>query len=143
MYYGTGQNYFYNHLRQFIGQTVTVFCTVGGASGCGFTGILLAVSCDYIRISTQIGTPPSNPLAENICPYLADGAGQGPFGGVGGQNAVGGQGTPGCQGGIANPCNLTGGYPGGGYPGYSPTFNVGSVVDIPICKIAAFCHNAV
>ncbi|MBH1939395.1 hypothetical protein I5677_00645 [Mobilitalea sibirica] len=99
------------HLSEFIGQTVTVFTTSGGPSGCGFTGVLLFVNPCYIRLSTQQGTPPTSPLAENICPkFAADTQGQG----------------TGCH-----------------KPKPIPHFVIGSVCDIPVDKIASFCHNAI
>lgn len=61
-----------SHLTKFIGETVTVFTTSGGASGCGFTGILMTVNSSYIRLLTQEGTPPNNPLSDNICPRIGD-----------------------------------------------------------------------
>lgn len=98
-------------LCEFIGETVTIFTTSGGASGCGFTGVLLSVNDDFIRLITRMGTPPANPLAENICPDVDNGNGHD---------------LRGCQGMNEN-----------------HKFNVGSVCDIPINKIASFCHNAV
>jgi hypothetical protein len=94
--------YLYNHLYRFIGQTVTIFTTSGGASGCGFTGVLMSVNCDYVRLLTQEGTPPANPLSPVICPRTRTDE-----------------------------------------KGYHNGYSVGSVCDIPICKIAAFCHNAI
>jgi hypothetical protein len=64
--------YLINHISRFIGETVTVFTTSGGASGCGFTGILMSVNSSYIRLITHEGTPPANPLSENICPRTHD-----------------------------------------------------------------------
>lgn len=93
--------YFLEHLSRFIGQTVTIFTTSGGASGCGFTGILMIVNCSYVRLITRQGTPPANPLSNSICQGINSG-------------------------------NNNQGY-----------HTVGSVCDIPICKIAAFCHNAI
>ena len=55
-------------LCRYIGQTVTIFTTSGGASGCGFTGVLLFVNPCYVTLVNRIGTPPSNPFGEsNIC----------------------------------------------------------------------------
>ena len=77
MSYGIGNqgannsNYFANMLNRYIGETVTIFTTSGGASGCGFTGVLLFVNCDYVRLSTMQGTPPANPLSTSICGNLA------------------------------------------------------------------------
>ncbi|HBI73335.1 MAG TPA: hypothetical protein DEG06_12455 [Lachnospiraceae bacterium] len=104
---------FTRHLCRFIGETVTIFTTSGGVSGCGFTGTLLTVNCNFVRIVTHQGTAPSNPLAENICGDFDD-----------------------CKKDI-----------GFGAPGMDPMmkkrFRVGSVCDIPIDRIVAFCHNAV
>lgn len=54
-------------LSRFIGQTVTIFTTSGGASGCGFTGVLLRVNSSFVTLVNRIGSPPSNPLSEVIC----------------------------------------------------------------------------
>lgn len=56
---------FANHLAKFTGQTVTIFTTSGGISGSGFTGVLMSVNSDFIRLLTKIGSAPpcsiSNP----------------------------------------------------------------------------------
>jgi hypothetical protein len=90
-----------NHMARFIGQTVTIFTTSGGASGCGFTGVLMSVNQCFVRLETQMGTPPTNPLSEVICPRNGDEYNQQPY------------------------------------------FTVGSVCDIPVNRIASFCHNAI
>lgn len=51
-------NRFVDHIRDFIGETVTVFTTSGGQSGEGFTGVVLAVNEDFIRLITRIGPTP-------------------------------------------------------------------------------------
>ena len=102
------------HLCDYIGETVTIFTTSGGASGCGFTGVLLDVNFCFVRLMTDIGTAPSNPLAENICGDHPD-------------NAFS-HGSKGC---------------GQVVPDSGSHFRLGSVCDIPVCKIASFCHNAV
>ena len=56
-----------NHMARFIGQTVTIFTASGGASGCGFTGTLMSVNPCFVRLSTQQGTPPANPISQSIC----------------------------------------------------------------------------
>lgn len=58
------------HLCDHIGEVVTIFTASGGKSGCGFTGVLLSVNSCFVRLMTREGTPPSNPLAENICPDM-------------------------------------------------------------------------
>ena len=88
-------------LCRFIGQTVTVFTTSGGASGCGFTGVLLRVNPCFITLVNRLGTPPRNPLSEEICGDRRD----------------------------------------NGRRDSTPIFTVGSVCDIAVDKIAAFCHN--
>ncbi|MDF2538659.1 MAG: putative rane protein [Herbinix sp.] len=113
---GCGENSaFVRHISRFIGETVTIFTTSGGPSGCGFSGTIISVNCDFVRLVTHIGPPPANPLAENICGECEIGPGRKDYMGQGG--AEGGR--------------------KGGYP------RVGSVCDIPVDRIAAFCHNAV
>lgn len=66
MSYGLGGNQYFNcHIRNFIGQTVTVFTTSGGVSGAGFTGVVLAVSCDFVRLVVRQGSAPANPLGDS------------------------------------------------------------------------------
>jgi hypothetical protein len=90
-------------LFRFIGQTVTIFTTSGGASGCGFTGVLLFVNPCFVTLVNRIGTPPTNPLINsNVCDRRE-------FQNTDSYN-----------------CHT-----------------LGSVCDIPVDKIASFCHNAV
>ena len=90
-------------LCRFIGQTVTIFTTSGGASGCGFTGVLIFVNPCFVTLVDRIGTPPTNPFNNsNVCDRREY------------QN--------------------TDSY---------KCYTVGSVCDIPVDKIASFCHNAV
>jgi len=49
-------------LSRYIGETVTIFTTSGGLSGSGFTGVLICVDCDFVKIITQIAAPPACPL---------------------------------------------------------------------------------
>ncbi|ROR30384.1 hypothetical protein EDD66_10235 [Mobilisporobacter senegalensis] len=58
------------HLSRYIGETVTIFTTSGGMSGCGFTGLLLEVNCNYVRLLTERGSAPANPLSQDICPEM-------------------------------------------------------------------------
>lgn len=119
MGYGNSGNNGYNndsnlvcHMSKYIGQTVTIFTTSGGASGCGFTGVLMFVNPCYCRLSSKQGTPPANPLSQSICPRERDWDRDRDD---------------------RDDCN---------HHDYD-NYNVGSVVDIPIDRIAAFCHNAV
>jgi hypothetical protein len=57
-----GNEFFINHIRRFIGETVTIFTTSGGASGSGFTGVVLAVNCDFVRLVLEQGSAPTNPF---------------------------------------------------------------------------------
>lgn len=61
----TGNNLL-DHLREFIGRTVTIFTTSGGESGEGFTGVLTRVSNGFVTLITQIGPGPSCALG-NSC----------------------------------------------------------------------------
>ena len=49
---------FVDHLHQYVGETVTIFTTSGGQSGCGFTGVLLFVNHCFVRLITCIGPAP-------------------------------------------------------------------------------------
>lgn len=134
---GVGGQSLARHLCEFIGETVTIFTTSGGPSGCGFTGVILAVNCNFVRLVTQQGSAPANPLSESICGDFDDdddGCGGGIGGGLGGKigNVAGGIG-----GGVGGGIGM-----GGGHKRHNG-FRVGSVCDIPIDRIAAFCHNAV
>lgn len=59
--YGGNQN-FVRQLYRYIGETVTIFTASGGPSGGGFTGVLLSVNYDYVRLVTQQGSAPTSPL---------------------------------------------------------------------------------
>ena len=68
-------------MERYIGQTVTIFTTSGGMSGCGFTGVLLGVNECFIKLLTQIGPAPGCAVG-NACngsPY-ANGMGCGDYG---------------------------------------------------------------
>lgn len=96
------------HLCHFIGETVTIYTTSGGPSGCGFTGVVLMVNPCFVRLVTCVGSAPCCALGSTCN-------------------------TPGC------PC-----FTGGCRSGSRGCVNsLGSVCDIPIEKIASFCHNAV
>ena len=112
---------FAKHMCKNIGETVTIFTESGGQSGKGFTGILLDVNKCYVRLTTHVGSAPACALG-NCCsqvetmnsPYN-DGCGQ-------------------CQGDD---------YEMGRTGRFScNSRNVGSISDIPICKIVAFVHSS-
>jgi hypothetical protein len=46
-------------LRRRLGETVTIFTTSGGLSGRGFTGVLISVNCDFVRLLSDIGPAPA------------------------------------------------------------------------------------
>lgn len=105
------------HICEFIGKPVTIFTTSGGMSGCGFTGVVLSVNSCFVRLITEQGTPPSIPLSEGLCGALNS-------------KSI----SLGVGGGASGPYN--------GQMRTDP-YRLGSVCDIPIENIAAFCHNAV
>lgn len=47
-------------LARYVGRTVTLYTTSGGCSGDGFTGVLVSVDCDCVRLISSIGAPPDN-----------------------------------------------------------------------------------
>jgi hypothetical protein len=55
-----------DHLRRYIGETVTIFTTSGGQSGQGFTGVILSVNNCFVRLITRIGPAPGCALG-NAC----------------------------------------------------------------------------
>jgi hypothetical protein len=136
---------FLNHMASLIGQTVTIFTTSGGESGRGFTGVLAMVNPSFVRLITQIGPAPGCALGnccekpwrgnvggvqDDICADYDDVQGanydqRNNVGGRGydgrdGRDDLGGQGRASCR-----------------------VDNLGSIVDIPVDKIASFVHNAV
>ena len=54
-------------LCRYIGQTITIFTKSGGVSGCGFTGVLISVDCNCIRMLTDFGLPPACPVGSACC----------------------------------------------------------------------------
>lgn len=54
------------NLARHIGQTVTIFTTSGGQSGRGFTGILASVNNEFVRLIIQLGSAPGCALG-NCC----------------------------------------------------------------------------
>lgn len=98
----------HNELCRFIGETVTIFTTSGGVSGCGFTGVLIRVNPCFVTIVNRFGTAPASPISRTTCPQK---------GGIGDAHDPG--------------------------KDMFPIHSVGSVCDIPVDKIVAFCHNAI
>jgi hypothetical protein len=109
---GSREQALVEHMRRYVTETVTIFTTSGGPTGCGFTGVVLSVNSRFVRLLTDMGLPPAFPLSDNI--FCEPENGPGPRGGSG----------------------LSKGYE-------QPLRTVGSVCDIPIDRIVAFCHNAV
>lgn len=104
-----------DNLMRYIGQTVTIFTTSGGLSGSGFTGVLAGICDNTVKLITDIGAAPACPVGSNCCSCgCSGGFGFGGFGGIG------------------NNCSNNCGYNW-----------LGSVTEIPICKIASFTHNAI
>lgn len=106
-------NDFSDLLRNYVGETVTIFTTSGGESGSGFTGILITINHCYIRLIIKIGPAPACSLGNCCNPKLA-----------GNDNEDNYE----CNDKRDLDCSFD---------------NVGAVVDIPVDKIAAFVHNAV
>lgn len=100
------------HMSRFIGETVTIFTTSGGPSGCGFTGCLFGVNPCFVRLITRFGSEPTNPLSESIC-------------------------------GEFDTDELSPAAQHTAKRHSAHVFEVGSVCDIPVDKIASFCHNSV
>lgn len=120
------------NLCRYIGQTVTIFTTSGGLSGDGFTGVLAAVNECTIKLITEIGAAPTCPVG-SPCTNYGNNSGYG-----GGYNGFGGFGFGNWGGGCGNNCGNNCGCGGIGNSNW-----LGSVTEIPICKIATFTHNAI
>ena len=101
-------------LARHIGQTVTIFTTSGGDSGAGFTGVLASVNNGFVRLITQIGPAPGCALG-NCCDDRHF------------RNTETDRGTS--RGTSRIDCTGNRG--------------LGSIIDIPVNRIAAFVHNAV
>ncbi len=116
-------------LANYVGETVTVFTSSGGQSGSGFTGVILTVNNVFVRLISRIGPPPGCSMG-NSCSGFSQGGYGGDYGsGCGSAYGVG-------------PASQVGAVNAGGWSNM-PVYTVGSVVDIPICAIVSFVHNAV
>jgi hypothetical protein len=104
-----------DHMARHIGQTVTIFTTSGGESGRGFTGVLAMVNNRFIRLITNIGPAPGCALG-SCCDKRRDRH-------CGDEDFV-----EGVRDRDRFDC-------------FGRDF--GSVVDIPVDRIAAFVHNSV
>ena len=54
-------------LFRYLGQTVTIFTASGGISGSGFTGVLLNIDENCIRLLTSFGLAPACPVGSSCC----------------------------------------------------------------------------
>lgn len=52
-----------------LGRMVTIFTKSGGCTGCGFTGLLVRVDCDFVKLTTRLPCPPRCPFGpfNNCC----------------------------------------------------------------------------
>lgn len=48
-----------SEIEKHLGRVVTIFTNSGGISGCGFTGVLLSVNKEIVRILVCIGQAPT------------------------------------------------------------------------------------
>jgi len=124
--FGMGE-FLVESMTRYLGQTVTIFTTSGGLSGNGFTGVLAGICNGCVRLITDIGAPPSCPIGSACC------GGFPPFGGE--EEVFTGVGM--CARG-----GCCGGRGGRGGRGRGRWNWLGSVTEIPICKIVSFTHNA-
>lgn len=79
---------FIESIRIYLGQTVTVFTTSGGLSGSGFTGVLIFVDCNCVKLLTDMGAAPACPVGSACTGCLQD-YGYGYGYGCGGFNPLG------------------------------------------------------
>lgn len=107
-----------NDLARHIGQTVTIFTTSGGESGRGFTGILASVNDRFVRLITQIGSAPGCALG-NCCEERREHHREAVVEVERRNNDI-----------DRNRIDCRGD-------------RLGSIVDIPVDRIAAFVHNSV
>lgn len=107
---------FVNHMTRYIGEVVTVYTTSGGDSGEGFTGILLAVNNNFIRLIDRIGPAPACALGSCCRDRDRDRCREGSDRRDDGREDN--QGRPSCD-----------------------VRTTGAISDIPVDRIAAFVHN--
>lgn len=156
-------NGFAADLARHIGQTVTIFTTSGGQSGRGFTGVLVSVNPCFVRLITQIGSAPGCALG-NCCDRRRDCDDRisdredrrsdcdDRRGNVGNVN-VDRFGEDEFDNDLSNPSEVLNVNESGrrsdreslGGQGRATCnrFTLGSVIDIPVNRIASFVHNAI
>ncbi len=70
-----------DEISRYSGQTVTIYTVSGGASGCGFTGILILCNSCFVRLITCIGPAPCCSLGSACvtpqCPTFNNGCRRG------------------------------------------------------------------
>jgi hypothetical protein len=71
---------------RYLGQTVTIFTKSGGISGAGFTGVLVGVDCNVVRLLCDVGAPPACPVGSACTGHFEQGFG---YGGACGRNPLG------------------------------------------------------
>jgi hypothetical protein len=150
--------FLFDSLIRHIGQTVTIFTESGGLSGSGFTGLLASVTDRTVRLITDIGAPPACPVGSSCTgssPCGDGGWGNGYGNGYGYSNGYGygygySNGWGNGYGGWGNSCGCgccSGGGFGNGFGGFGNGVGfggnwLGSITEIPVCKIVSFTHNA-
>lgn len=119
------------NLARNIGQTVTIFTTSGGQSGRGFTGILASVNDEFVRLITQIGSAPGCALGNCCDRNRQSDRNESDFNDFSFDQCETERNTDRNRDrGTNNRFDCTGN-------------TLGSIVDIPVCKIAAFVHNSI
>jgi len=119
------------NLGRHIGQTVTIFTTSGGQSGRGFTGILASVNDDFVRLIIQIGSAPGCALGNCCDRNRRTSRRKSDFNVFSFDECETERNSDrNTDRGTNNRFDCTGN-------------TLGAIVDIPVCKIAAFVHNSV
>lgn len=126
----SGSNCMVDNMKRYLGQTVTVFTTSGGQSGSGFTGVLIYVDYDCIKLLCETGASPACPIGSACTGY---------YGGCTCRTPANSGYCCGNTGASGNGGNASGGGT------ISGRYNnpLGAVTEIPTCNIACFTHNAI
>ena len=64
---GCANNCLADSLKRSVGQVVTIFTASGGASGSGFTGLLVWADCDCVKLITTLPSAPPYPFSGCAC----------------------------------------------------------------------------